>query len=130
MRRIIETGLPPATAPYSWATVADNVLYTVHVPIRADGSAETGPIEAQTRQTLANLKQAVEAAGGTPDDIVQVTVYLTRLSDKPAFDAVYADFFGGSAYPNRACIVVTALALPGTHLEIVACAHIGARGRR
>jgi len=123
MRREINTGLPPATAPYTWATMADNVLYTVHVPIRADGTAETGPIERQAEVTLGNLKTAVEAAGGTLDDITQVIVYLTRLEDKPAFDEVYAAFFR-HRYPNRACIVITALALPNTHLEIVAYAHI------
>jgi 2-iminobutanoate/2-iminopropanoate deaminase len=123
MRREINTGLPPATAPYSWATMADNVLYTVHVPIHADGTPETGPIERQAEVTLNNLRTAVEAAGGTLEDITQVIVYLTRLEDKPAFDEVYAAFFG-HRYPNRACIVISALALPNTHLEIIAYAHI------
>jgi 2-iminobutanoate/2-iminopropanoate deaminase len=50
------------------------------------------------------------------DDITQVIVYLTRLEDKAAFDRVYAEFFG-HRYPNRACIVVSALALANTHLE-------------
>jgi 2-iminobutanoate/2-iminopropanoate deaminase len=124
VRRDIDTGLPPATAPYTWATMADNILYTVHVPLRADGTAETGSIERQAQVTLGNLKTAVEAAGGTLEDITQVIVYLTRLEDKPAFDRVYAEFFA-HRYPNRACIVISALALPETHLEIIAYAHIG-----
>jgi 2-iminobutanoate/2-iminopropanoate deaminase len=124
VRRDIDTGLPPPTAPYTWATMADNILYTVHVPLRADGTAETGSIVRQAQVTLANLKRAVEAAGGTLEDITQVIVYLTRLEDKPDFDRVYAEFFE-NRYPNRACIVISALALPETHLEIIAYAHIG-----
>ena|SRR5262252_4071984 len=81
------------------------------------------PIERQAEVTLNNLRTAVEAAGGTLEDITQVIVYLTRLEDKPAFDDVYAAFFG-HRYPNRACIVISALALPNTHLEIIAYAHI------
>jgi 2-iminobutanoate/2-iminopropanoate deaminase len=124
MRRDVDTGLPPPTAPYTWATMANNILYTVHVPLHANGTAETGPIERQAQVTLGNLKRAVEAAGGTLEDITQVIVYLTRLEDKLPFDRVYAEFFA-HGYPNRACIVVSALALPGTHLEIIAYAHIG-----
>jgi enamine deaminase RidA (YjgF/YER057c/UK114 family) len=45
-----------------------------------DGSmAGVGDIEAQTRQVCENLKAAVEAAGGTMDDICRVDVYIRNM---------------------------------------------------
>jgi enamine deaminase RidA (YjgF/YER057c/UK114 family) len=124
MRNAIETGLPAATAPYSWAVYNDGILYTVHIPIRADGSIESGSPEAQTRQTLENLTRAVSAAGGTLDDVVQVTIYLTDRAAKPEVDRVYAEYFT-KPYPQRACIFISGLALEETCIEIVAIAHVG-----
>jgi enamine deaminase RidA (YjgF/YER057c/UK114 family) len=47
---------------------------------RADGTiAGIGDIEAQTRQVCENLKSAVEAAGGTLDDICRVDVYVRNM---------------------------------------------------
>jgi 2-iminobutanoate/2-iminopropanoate deaminase len=77
MRTPVKTHLPSDEAPIEWAVIADGVLYTAHVPLRADGSIETGPIERQAELTFANLKQTVEAAGGTLADVTQVLVYLT-----------------------------------------------------
>ncbi len=125
MRQAVETGLSPETAPYSHAVVARGMLFTAHLPIRADGSAETGSAAAQTELALANLQQAVEAAGATLDDVAQVVLYITRIEDKPAIDEVYARYFR-RPYPSRACIVVSGLAVPGTRIEVLACAALPA----
>ena len=44
MRHAVETGLPRFPAPLEWAVVSDGIIYTVQVPIKADGSIETGDI--------------------------------------------------------------------------------------
>ena len=123
MRRAIETGLPAETAPYSWATIANGVLYTVQIPIRADGSIETGSAAAQTEVTLSNLKKTLESAGATLADVTQVIIYLTRREAKPAVDEVYARYFD-KPYPNRACFFISGLALENTVIELVAYAHV------
>ena len=123
MRRAVETGLPPETAPYSHATVANGVLYTAHLPIRPDGSVETGSATAQTEITLSNLKKTVEAAGATLDDVAQVVIYITRIEDKPAVDEVYARYFR-KPYPSRACIVISGLAVSGARIEVLAYASV------
>src|SRR5262249_57450732 len=47
---------------------------------RPDGTiAGIGDIEAQTRQVCENVKAAVEAAGGTMDDICRGDVYVRNL---------------------------------------------------
>ncbi len=53
--------------------MADGVFYTAQVPIRPDGSIETGPARDQVDPTLRNLGQAIEAAGGTMDDVTQAS---------------------------------------------------------
>jgi 2-iminobutanoate/2-iminopropanoate deaminase len=121
MRQAVETGLSPETAPFSHAVVANGILYTAHMPIRPDGSVESGSATAQAELTLANLKRAVEAAGATLDDVAQVVLYITRLDDKPAIDEVYARYFR-RPYPSRACLVISGLAVPGARMEAVAYA--------
>jgi 2-iminobutanoate/2-iminopropanoate deaminase len=123
MKTIIDTGLPKNAAPFEWATLADGILYTVHLPFRADGSVEDGSIEKQTQQTLDNLRQAVEAAGGTLADVTQVLIYLTKPELFAGMNEVYRDYFP-KPYPNRATIIVAGLLAPGAVLEIVAYAHI------
>jgi len=124
MRTAVKTGLPDIKAPLEWAVTADGVFYTALIATRPDGSMETGDITAQTTQTMGNLKQCVEAAGGTMDDVAQVTIYLTNRDDAAAMNAVYARYFN-APYPNRATVVISALMVPECIIEIVAIAHIG-----
>jgi 2-iminobutanoate/2-iminopropanoate deaminase len=123
MRTPVKTHLPSDEAPIEWAVIADGVLYTAHVPLRADGSIETGPIERQAELTFANLKQTVEAAGGTLADVTQVLVYLTDPAAFQGMNAVYRRFFA-EPYPNRATVIVAGLMVPGAVIEIVAYAHL------
>jgi enamine deaminase RidA (YjgF/YER057c/UK114 family) len=124
MKHAVETGLPGVGRPLEWATIADGVLYTTQLPIKPDGSFETGDIEAQTDLTLRNLRTTVEAAGGTLDDITQVIVYLPEPRDFDGMNRVYGGFFT-APYPNRATLVSN-LIVPGVRVEMIAYAHIPA----
>lgn len=119
MQRVIETGLVKPTAPHEWAVAAGGTLYSVHVPIRPDGSIEDGDTECQTKVTLTDLQLTVQAAGASLDDVVLVQIYLTSLDHKPVVDEVYECFFQKS-YPVRACLAVSELPTPGTVIEVVA----------
>jgi 2-iminobutanoate/2-iminopropanoate deaminase len=122
MKRAVKTGLPTIGRPIEWATIADRILYTAQLPLKADGSFETGDIGAQTELTLANLKRTVEAAGGTLADVTQVLVYLPDPQDFAGMNAVYGRYFA-KPYPNRATVVAN-LVVPGARIEIIAYAHI------
>ena len=121
MRRTIETGLKKPPAPHAWAVAANGILYSVHVPIRPDGSIESGDAARQTEVTLADLQATLEAAGAGFGDVTLVQIYLTSLDHKPAVDEVYKRFFK-EPYPVRACIAVSELPTPGTIIEIVVTA--------
>jgi len=118
MRRTIETGLKKPPAPHAWAVASNGTLYSVHVPIRPDGSIETGDATRQTEVTLTDLRATLEAAGADLEDATLVQIYLTSLEHKPAVDEVYKRFFQ-EPYPVRACIAVSELPTPGTMIEIV-----------
>jgi enamine deaminase RidA (YjgF/YER057c/UK114 family) len=122
----VDTGLPKIQAPFEWATRGGNTLYTAQVPIRADGSIETGSIERQAELTLANLKQSVEAAGGSLRDVAQVLVFLTDVGDAETVNETWRRFFA-PPYPNRATMIVAGLAIPGMRIELVAHAHLTPR---
>lgn len=123
MKEIVDTGLPALAQPFSWAVKASGLLFTAHGPVRPDGSIDTGAIEDQARLTFANLRRAVEAAGGRLDDVTQVLIYMTDVQDMPRIDAVYREFFA-APYPNRSSMGVSGLVVPGMRIEIVAYAAI------
>ena len=75
----------------------------------------------QTVQVLANLRTVVEAAGGSLDDVVKTTVFLTDLADRAAVGAVRRDTFGDPP-PANTLVVVTSLADPAFRVEIEAIA--------
>lgn len=122
MRKVIDTGLPRGKSPVELAAVSNGTLYVCSIPSRADASIVDGGIEAQTEQTLGNLKQSVEAAGATMDDVVQVQVFLTDAAHFQGMNAVYAKFFN-QPYPVRATFI-TGLIVPGADIEILAQADV------
>jgi enamine deaminase RidA (YjgF/YER057c/UK114 family) len=125
MRKIIDTGLPKGRSPVELAAVANNgTLYVCSIPGRADGTIEPGDIAAQTELTLLNLKQCVEAAGATMDDVTQVQVFLTSEEYFEGMNAVYAKFFN-KPYPVRATFIA-GLIVPGAKIEILAQADVSA----
>ena len=128
MKHAVKSGLPAPTAPIEWATVADGIVYTAQIPLKADGTIEAGDIATQTRLTLDNLRMTLKAAGGGLDDVTQVLVYLPDPKDFPGMNAVYGQYFS-KPYPNRATIIAQ-LMVPGARIEIGAYAHVGRRKAR
>jgi 2-iminobutanoate/2-iminopropanoate deaminase len=93
---------------------------------RADGTlAGIGDIEEQTRQVCENLKHALEAAGGTMDDVCRVDIYLRNIGDRERVNKVRRQFFRG-APPASTMVEVAKLASPEFLVEISAIALVGA----
>src|SRR5437867_6802241 len=89
---------------------------------RADGTiAGVGDIEAQTRQVCENLKAAVEAAGGTMDDICRVDVYVRNMEHFDAIHKVRREYFK-PPLPASTMVEVTKMVSPDYLIEINAIA--------
>ncbi|GMG93588.1 2-iminobutanoate/2-iminopropanoate deaminase [Cupriavidus metallidurans] len=124
MKQIIDTGLPRSAAPVEWAVLGNGILFTTQIPTGADGNVVEGGMEAQARQTLQNLKQTLDAAGGSLADLTQVIVYVTDRADLAVFNRVYAEMIP-APYPNRAAIVTVGFGRPEMLVEILAYAALG-----
>jgi enamine deaminase RidA (YjgF/YER057c/UK114 family) len=118
----IATGIAPSSSPVADANRAGNHVWMVAIAEDPKtGEIVQGGIEAQARQTLQNLDQAVRAAGGTLADIVDLRVFLIDSTDAKGMNAVYAEFFK-APYPVRATVVVKELLADGLSIEITATA--------
>src|SRR5579875_1290 len=72
--------------------------------------------EPQARQTLHNIRRALEAAGARVEDVTAITVYLTDMSNLRAFGAIKREVLGDVQATSTA-VEVSALALPGMLVE-------------
>ena len=89
---------------------------------RADGTiAGIGDIEVQTRQVCENLKAAVEAAGGTMDDIVRVDVYVRNMEHFDQIHKVRRQYFKAPA-PASTMVEICKMTSPDYLIEINAIA--------
>ena len=89
---------------------------------RVDGSITgVGDIEAQTRQVCENLKAAVEAAGGTLDDICRVDVYVRNMEHFDKIHKVRREYFKAPA-PASTMVEVTKFTSPDYLIEMNAIA--------
>jgi 2-iminobutanoate/2-iminopropanoate deaminase len=118
-RRIIRPQKAPNTGlPFSPGVLAGNTLYVSgHLgrdPVT--NALVRGGIEAETRQSLANIREVLRAAGMDFKDVTTVTAYITSFGDFPTFNAVYREVFP-SDQPARATVQVAALN-DGAHVEL------------
>ena len=89
---------------------------------RPDGSiAGIGDVSEQTRQVCENLKAAVEAAGGTLDDICRVDVYVRNMEQFEAIHKVRAQYFK-APLPASTLVEVSKMSSPDYLIEISAIA--------
>ena len=125
MNEIIHTpNAPAAIGPYSQAVKAGSMLFVSgQIPIDpATGAFAGDDIVTQTRQSLTNVKNILEAAGYALTDVVKTTVLLADIADFAAMNAVYAEFFTANC-PARACFAVKDLP-KGALVEIEAIANL------
>lgn len=100
---------PPA-GHYSQAASHNGTLYiSGQLPVSPDGRHNLSASFAEQAQVaLDNLLAILQAAGGTPQDLVKVTVYVAGVRHWPEFDRVYAAALGEHR-PARAVVPVPEL---------------------
>jgi reactive intermediate/imine deaminase len=111
---------PPApnTYPFSGAVRVGNTLY-LSGALGADPATKKlvpGGIEAETKQTLENIKATLERNGSDLDHVVKCTVFMADIQEWPRMNEVYKKYFL-KHFPARSAVAGSGLAL-GARVEI------------
>ena len=110
MKKQVSTpNAPAAIGPYSQAIKAGNTIYVSgQLPIDPATGAMPEDVAAQAKQSLANVKAVLEAAGSSMEKVVKTTIFLADIADFAAVNEVYAAAFPQPC-PARSCFAVAAL---------------------
>ena len=122
-KQVIRTpNAPQPIGPYSQGIMVDGFLFVSGqgaIDPKSGRMAGTD-IQSQTRQTLTNVRNIVEASGMSMRDLVRVSIYLKNMKDFKEMNEVYKSFFS-DAPPARTTVQVE-LPLPEMLVEIDAVA--------
>lgn len=123
---ISSPALKAAKVPFSAAVRVGDVLYLSgqlgNIPGKLDLVASG--VEAETRQTMENIKTVLTENGLTFDHVFKATVMLADMSKWADFNKVYVTYFKPDRLPARSAFGASALAL-GAQVEVEVMAYIG-----
>ncbi len=110
-KKIIKTTkAPSAIGTYSQAVCCGDLIFiSGQIPLDpATGEVISDDPRTQVEQSFKNLIAVVEAAGGTADQLIKLSVYLTDLTNFPLVNEVMQQHFS-EPFPARAAVGVAAL---------------------
>ncbi|MFP1751885.1 RidA family protein [Lonsdalea quercina] len=111
--KIINTkNAPAAIGPYVQGINTGNVVITSgQLPVEPLSGVMPDGIEAQTHQSLENVRAIIEAAGLDVSNIIKTTIFVKDLNDFSAVNSVYEAFFTqyDASFPARSCVEVARL---------------------
>ncbi len=103
-------GAPAAIGTYSQAIETGGLVFlSGQIPLDpATMEVVDGDFEARARRVFDNLAEVAAAAGGSLDDVVKLTVFLTDLANFATVNSVMEDYFQ-QPFPARAAVGVASL---------------------
>ena len=125
IQRVTAQGAPNPQGPYSHAVKAAGFVYVSGQAALDPATSKPihGTVAEETRRTLDNLKEILEAAGASLEDVVKCSVFLADIRDFAAMNAVYAEYFD-AAKPARTTVQAV-LPAAGLKVEIDCIAYVG-----
>jgi enamine deaminase RidA (YjgF/YER057c/UK114 family) len=118
----------PKPSGYSHGTLIGNTLHLGgQTALDEDMKIVEGGIVEQFRQAFSNVLTTLREAGGRPEDLVSITIYLTDVPDYQAHGSEIGQVWrelAGAVYPAMAGIGCTALWQPEAMIEILGVAVI------
>lgn len=97
------SGADEGALPFSGAVLAGDTLYlSGSIGLDDDGNVPDDPAE-EARNVMNDIRQTIEAAGMSMDDLVYVQVFCSDVSHYQAFNDVYRTYFTRE-YPARAFV--------------------------
>lgn len=124
--RINPPGVHTPQANYSHVTrVGDTLYISGQLPLDLDGNlVGAGDAEAQAEQCYRNIQRIVEHCGGTLDDVVKITQFVTDIGLRPGVGRA-RDRAVGRPGPSSTLVAISSLAVPEALIEIEAIAVLG-----
>jgi len=114
----------PLPSGYANATVAEGKIVNIAGQIGWDPITErlvSDDFTQQSRQAIANVLTALEAAGGKAENIVRLTWFITDreayLANTKQIGKAYREELG-KHYPAMSVVIVAGLLVPGAKVEI------------
>ena len=118
----------PKPKGYSHGTLSGNTLHLGgQTALDRDMNIVPGGIVEQFRQAFGNVLTTLREAGGVPEDLVSLTIYLTDIPDYQAHGREIGEVWrelAGPVYPAMAGIGTTGLWQPEALVEILGVAVI------
>jgi len=114
------TPFGPPTRPFSPAVQVGELIFLsgqIGTDASANGGLVAGGIEAETRQTLENIKRTLEAVGSGMDRVVKCTVMMADMAEWDRMNVIYRTYFAPDRLPARSALGANGLAL-GARVEI------------
>ncbi|WVR09743.1 hypothetical protein IAU60_006819 [Kwoniella sp. DSM 27419] len=101
---------PAAIGPYVQATKYNGLIYSSGaIPLDpVSMNVVEGGIEEQTHQVFKNITAVLDASGSDFANVLKTTCFIKDMNDFPAFNKVYAEYFGETK-PARSCVEVARL---------------------
>jgi reactive intermediate/imine deaminase len=101
---------PAAIGTYSQAIQSGNLVFmSGQIPLDPSTmEIVDGDFEARARRVFESLKAVSEAAGGSLNQIVKLTIYLTDLDNFATVNSVMTEYFD-EPFPARAALGVKSL---------------------
>ena len=110
MKKEVKTDLAPgAIGPYSQGIdVGNMIFFSGQLPIDSQTGTMPEGIEAQTTQSLNNVKGLLESQGLDFSNVVKTTVFLDNMDDFVTVNDIYATYFV-EPFPARSAVEVAKL---------------------
>ena len=110
MKKVISTtNAPAAIGPYSQAIEANGFVFASgQIPVNPETGEIPEGIEAQAEQVMKNVKNLLEAAGTSVDQVVKTSVFIKNMDDFATINCIYAKYFAKDC-PARSCVEVARL---------------------
>ena len=121
--KISTPNAPAAIGPYNQAIRFGQFVFTSgQIALDpATGELVGDDVQTQTHRVFQNLQAVLNSAGTSLTNVVKTTVFLTRMSDFQAMNAVYASYFDGSDVMMPARTTVAVAELPRKALVEIEC---------
>lgn len=125
MQFITSEAFKTAKLPFSQAVRVGDVLYLSGALGNIPGKTELVPggIQAETHQTMANIRAVLADNGLTFDDVFKCTVMMADMAKWSEFNKIYLTYFSPDRLPARSAFGANGLAL-GAQVELECLAYI------